>query len=161
MTSSLDQSPTFPSSAVAGGGGGGGESGSADRGGSETVFHQQELSLIVTMYQELVDKHTGTIRYQDKVGSVVVRRKLPHDEELGNSTKKRGRKTTVQYSGLGVAQLDLARIATLAANHPTEREAVVLQQCLVEGATVQLSVLARCVEDADQDQDTVLFGEWA
>lgn len=92
----------------------------------ETVFHQQELGLIMTMYHE-TDKHWGVVGFQDKTGSVVVRHKVTTagGEEQESSVsgsgsamrreRKKRRRAAVQCRGIGVTELDLARIATLQA----------------------------------------------
>lgn len=157
MTSSVDQLPTF-----------------TEGGGGEVNFQLQELGLIVTMYQE-TDKTTGEVKYQEKKGSVVVRRKISDGGSsalrggaeatgAGEGVGGRGRKgrRAVQYSGVGVIELDLAHIANTTALQglegvPTVMKSMVLGTCAVEGVTVMLGVAVRRMDD--EASDNALFGE--
>jgi hypothetical protein len=132
MTSSLDQSPVFSEEKI---------------GASEVKFNQ-ELGLIVTMYQE-TNKKTGEVTFQAKLGSLVVRLTQPYSS--GNSSRK-----AIQYRGLGVVELDLAAIANKASEDisafadaatATGATEALLMKCPVSGATVTFTVTVKKIDD--------------
>jgi hypothetical protein len=111
-------------------------------------FHNQELRLVVTLYQQN-DKKIGKVKFQEKRGSLVVRRKCVS-----------GGRAAVQFKGVGVVQLDLAAIAEAAASGiviGAQLREEVLQKCTVSGAVivfrVEASLLDKEVTFGDENEE--------
>jgi hypothetical protein len=112
-------------------------------------FHNQELRLVVTLYQQNDKKMIGKVKFQEKRGSLVVRRKC-----VG------GGRAAVQFKGVGVVQLDLAAIAEATASGiviGAQSREEVLQKCTVSGAVivfrVEASLLDKEVTFGDENEE--------
>ena len=100
-------------------------------------FHNQELRLVVTLYQQN-DKKIGKVKFQEKIGSLVVRRKCVS-----------GGRAAVQFKGVGVVQLDLAAIAEATASGiviGAQSREEILQKCTVSGAVIVFRVEASLLD---------------
>ena len=167
MASSLDQTPEFEepgsgrvSECGSGSGSGSGRvsecgsgSGRVSKCGSGSGcvirFHNQELRLVVTLYQQNDKKMIGKVKFQEKRGSLVVRRKCVS-----------GGRAAVQFKGVGVVQLDLAAIAEATASGiviGAQSREEVLQKCTVSGAVivfrVEASLLDKEVTFGDENEE--------
>jgi hypothetical protein len=163
MASSLDQLPSFaprlpatPATAATAAAAAADNNNNKSIPGCEVDFQQQELSLVVTMYQEAQSSTQNRAVFQHKTGSLVVRLKLPQkapEGGRGRSDSKTKRKA-VQFRGLGLVELDLA--AALAS--PAGRQEVQLAKCAAPGAVGVFTVTAHVLEE-EEGGESALFGE--